>query len=454
MYEDLKDTIFYCVPFVACIVLSAILGYMYYQDKNKRKVVFAIGILLSAFAFYNPLLQSFGEAPLFPQKSWLFVPMALAVLIAALSSLFKVKNFTKPFILFLCGTGAVLGVYFTQLDFGSLYLCLELSFMTIAVPILIFLFVKSRDYKELNFLLATLCFLFQGLVTDLGQSSDIPVMLSIFGAVFVGLMFFNARSVDSTSMASFVVLEKKLDEANQNLKQMQQKLLESERLATIGKLAGLVGHDLRNPLQGIAGAAYYLRTHKEIVENKASNEMLTNIETCVGRSNKIIKDLVEYSQELDLELVAADPRALTERSLAQLESPHNVQVVNQTFPEPMFQVDLNRVARVFVSIVKNAFDAMPDGGRLVITSVKEGANVVFRFEDTGIGMNPETLGKIWMPLFTTKPKGMGFGLAICKRIVEAHGGQIGAESSLGAGSTFTLFFPLKPKLPEKSANLL
>jgi signal transduction histidine kinase len=102
--------------------------------------------------------------------------------------------------------------------------------------------------------------LFQGIVFDLGTSKAIPVMLDLFGVVFIALMF-SEPNTGPSNLAAFVVLEKKLDEANRNLKDIQEKLLKSERLATIGELAGLIGHDLRNPLQGIAGATYYIKTH-------------------------------------------------------------------------------------------------------------------------------------------------------------------------------------------------
>jgi signal transduction histidine kinase len=104
--------------------------------------------------------------------------------------------------------------------------------------------------------------------------------------------------------------------------------------------------------------------------------------------------------------------------------------------------------RVFVNIIKNAVDAMPNGGRLTITSREMKDCVVISFSDTGIGMSREVASKIWTPLFTTKAKGMGFGLPICKRIVEGHGGKITVESISGKGSTFTMTLPIEPKIEE------
>jgi two-component system, sporulation sensor kinase E len=109
------------------------------------------------------------------------------------------------------------------------------------------------------------------------------------------------------------------------------------------------------------------------------------------------------------------------------------------------EVDIDKIKRVFVNMIRNAIDVMPKGGRLTIKSTKLNENVQITFSDTGMGMTKETLEKLWAPLFTTKAKGMGLGLAICKRIVEAHGGSISVESVVGKGTTFAITIPIKPR---------
>ena len=99
--------------------------------------------------------------------------------------------------------------------------------------------------------------------------------------------------------------------------------------------------------------------------------------------------------------------------------------------------------RVFTNIITNAIDAMPEGGKLIITSRKRDDTLEFAFTDTGKGIPDEIKEKIWTPLFTTKSKGMGLGLAICKRMIEAHGGSISVEITVGKGTTFTIKIPLK-----------
>ena len=106
-------------------------------------------------------------------------------------------------------------------------------------------------------------------------------------------------------------------------------------------------------------------------------------------------------------------------------------------------VDIGKISRVFNNLIKNAFDALEKGGQLVISSREINGNVEMEFSDTGTGMTEDTMKRLWVPFFTTKAKGMGFGLSICKRIIEAHGGKISVVSNLGKGTVFTVSFPLK-----------
>lgn len=227
-------------------------------------------------------------------------------------------------------------------------------------------------------------------------------------------------------------------------KLMEKKLLRTERLASIGELAGLVGHDLRNPLSGIRGAAYYLkRKHAEVYDGEDLS-MFDSIDKSINYSNKIINDLLDYSADLCPNLTHITPHALMQASLATVQVPDNVVVIDETSNVPSLLVDEVMMHRGFEGILKNCLEAMPEGGKLHLKSVVEGGFVVFTFADSGLGMNEETLSKLWMPLFTTKAKGMGFGLAICRRIVEAHGGHISAVSAIGQGTTVRVELPLAP----------
>jgi signal transduction histidine kinase len=208
----------------------------------------------------------------------------------------------------------------------------------------------------------------------------------------------------------------------------------------------MVGHDLRNPLTGIAGATYYLKTKLASKEDKKVLEMLKLIENNIKYSDKIIGDLLEYSREIRLEATENTPESMVKEALLAIQVPKKITIVNRVKSKPKLNVDKEKMRRVFINIIKNAFDAMPKGGTLTIESKAAGRSVAFDFSDTGSGMSKETLGRIWSPLFTTKAKGMGFGLPICRRLVEAHGGKINVESQVGKGTKFTVTVPVEPRV--------
>ena len=216
----------------------------------------------------------------------------------------------------------------------------------------------------------------------------------------------------------------------------------NQKLETIREMGGMIGHDLRNPLTGIKGAAYYLRNSKTKL-NETDKAMLKTIDDCVEYSNKIVNDLLDYSGEIRLELMETTPKKLLEISLSTISIPSYVKLVDETKADPQLMVDVGKISRVFNNLIKNAFDALEKGGQLVISSREVNGNVEMEFSDTGTGMTEDTMKKLWVPFFTTKAKGMGFGLSICKRIIEAHGGKFFVVSNLGKGTVFTVSFPVK-----------
>lgn len=244
-------------------------------------------------------------------------------------------------------------------------------------------------------------------------------------------------------------LEALVRKRTRELKASQEKLLKAQRMATIGEIAAMVGHDLRNPLTGIAGAVYYLKMHLAPKLDKKSKEMLEIIEKDVEYSNKIISDLLDMSKEIVLELTEVSPSSLIKEALSRIEVPKNVRVVNRTQGKPKIHVDKDKVKRVFLNIIRNAFDAMPKGGELEISSEEKDGWLEIAFRDTGIGMSREVLKKVWKPFFTTKAKGMGLGLPISKRIIKAHGGYITVRSKKGKGTCFTVKIPINRKRGEE-----
>ena len=240
-------------------------------------------------------------------------------------------------------------------------------------------------------------------------------------------------------------MEKLVEKKSSQLEQTQQQLVKSERLAAIGQVAAMVGHDLRNPLTGINGATYYVK--KKIGPNADPKimQMLDLIERDIQYANKIITDLMDYSREIKLELTETVPNAIVAESVSLVQIPENIEIGNAVQNTPKIKIDVDKMKRVFANFIKNAIEAMPQGGKLAISSQTLDGEVKFKFVDTGAGMTKEVLDKIWTPFFTTKAKGMGLGLAICRRIIDAHVGKVSVESIVGEGTTFTVNLPIETK---------
>ena len=247
-------------------------------------------------------------------------------------------------------------------------------------------------------------------------------------------------------------LEETVLKRTEQLKIAQAELVKSERLAAIGELAGMVGHDLRNPLTGIKNSAYFLKKKGSKISQAQAQEMLEVIDKCVNYSNKIINDLLDYSRQIRLNLEEESPKKLLADSLSMLDIPEKIKILNHLNDEPTVTVDPDKIKRVFINLVKNAVDAMPKGGKITIASKKVNDNLEFSFSDTGEGIADDVLPKLFSPLFTTKAQGMGFGLAICKRIIEAHNGTIAIKTVKEKGTTFTVTLPIEPKFEVGGEN--
>jgi PAS domain S-box-containing protein len=254
----------------------------------------------------------------------------------------------------------------------------------------------------------------------------------------------NAQLIESLREAR-EMLEQKVEERTRELKISQEQLLKAERLAVIGELAGMVGHDLRNPLTSIAGATYYVKKRLDSQTDRKIFEMLELVEKNIAYSNKIIADLLDYSREIKLDLMETTPKTVITETLRLIDFPESIRLVDLTKNKPRIRIDVEKIKRCFVNVIRNAIDAMPNGGKLTIRCEKSDDSLRFALSDTGTGMSEETIAKVWTPLFTTKAKGMGFGLPICKRVVEAHGGSITATSIIGKGTTFIVTLPIEAK---------
>ena len=241
-------------------------------------------------------------------------------------------------------------------------------------------------------------------------------------------------------------LEQRVEERTRELREAQEKIVKQEKLALLGQLAGGVGHELRNPLGVITNALYYLRMVTPDADDKVK-KYLGMIETETHNAEKIISDLLEFARTKSVERQPTAVSDLIKRALLRRPTPMNVNLsVNAPEGLPPVFVDPRQIEQILENLIVNAYQAMPDGGKLTFTVKprKKGKlqYLSIHVKDSGIGISSEDLTKIFEPLFTTKPKGIGLGLAVCRKLAEFNGGTIHVESEPGKGAEFILELPV------------
>ncbi|MBW2306805.1 MAG: HAMP domain-containing protein [Deltaproteobacteria bacterium] len=243
-------------------------------------------------------------------------------------------------------------------------------------------------------------------------------------------------------------LEEMVEERTKDLRDAQDRLLRHEKLAVLGQLASGVGHELRNPLGVIANSTYYLGMKLKDADEKVRKH-LDILRREVKRSNEIITDLLDFSRAKPSSLVESDVNSIIKHALSGSLVPENITVETRLDEKlPGIPVDPDQIRRVFLNILSNAVQAMPEGGRLEISSGAEEDFVEITVKDTGEGIAEENLQKIFDALFTTKAKGIGLGLAIVKSIIDGHKGTIEVKSEVGEGAIFTIRLPLQREIGE------
>ncbi len=245
----------------------------------------------------------------------------------------------------------------------------------------------------------------------------------------------------------------KLEEYAKNLEKLVEErtmqLQHKERLATIGQIAGMVGHDIRNPLQAIVNELYFAKqTMTQVPENKNKQDTLESISIIqeqVDYISKIVTDLQDYAKTLKPEIKEVDLPELIASSFSIIKVPENIVLTVNIEDHLKMRTDPTFIRRTLTNLVNNAIQAMPKGGKLTITASQKENQTTITVEDTGKGIPEEIKPKLFTPLFTTKSKGQGFGLAVTKRLIEALGGTISFESEAGKGTIFFIKFSPKTK---------
>ena len=248
-------------------------------------------------------------------------------------------------------------------------------------------------------------------------------------------------------------LEERVEQKTRELSGAQEEMLRVERMASIGKLAAVVAHEINNPLAGILTYAKLLkkRMSREPEPNAETISMLDLVESESRRCGEIVKNLMTFARPTSMNLEPSDLNAVIDRCVRLVQHQmklKNVELhlnVNQELPH--VRCDPGQIEQVILALVMNAIDAMPNGGNLTVTSRKatNSASVQIEVRDDGVGMPRDVLAKMFEPFFTTKEhgRGLGLGLAISRNIVDRHGGRIEVASEPGHGTMFTITLPLQ-----------
>ncbi len=235
-------------------------------------------------------------------------------------------------------------------------------------------------------------------------------------------------------------------------KDLQKRLIGNEKLSALGRLTANVIHDLKNPITVIAGFAEKLK--KSVPPETKEMEYLDLICLEAKRIEEILTDVLVFSNEPSYLREKMEIYNIIDESLDTYENILKVRSIsiNKLFHDvTQIFIDKRQVKYAINNLISNAIDAMPDEGTLTITTFENYLNeknyVTVEITDTGVGISEENLLLIFEPFFTTKvtKKGTGLGLSITKKIVEGHGGFVKVESSIGKGSTFSLYFPYRAK---------
>ncbi len=233
-------------------------------------------------------------------------------------------------------------------------------------------------------------------------------------------------------------LEQRVQERTAELRAAQADLLKSERLATLGQVSGGIAHEIRNPLNAVRTSVYYLRNVQNPSPEKV-NEHLERIDRQVSMIDNVITALSDIARMPEPAVIACDVKELLSKIVATVSMPANIQIESD-LPDNGFQaaIDPNQVSIVFRNLLRNARDAMPDGGTISIAGQVAADELVIQVSDTGIGIKPDDLARVVEPLFSTKARGMGLGLAISVAILKKNQGRLAVESQLRKGTTFSV----------------
>jgi signal transduction histidine kinase len=277
-----------------------------------------------------------------------------------------------------------------------------------------------------------------GGMQDITQYKEMQAKLEEYAKNLEGLVEEKTKQLTNAQ----VNLEEYAKNLEKLVEERTRQLQDKERLATIGQIAGMVGHDIRNPLQAIVNELYFAKqAMTRVPENKQGTlESISIIQEQVDYISKIVNDLQDYARTLKPEIKEVDLPELIASSFSIIKVPENIVLTVNIEDHLRIRTDPTFIRRTLTNLANNAIQAMPEGGKLTVTVSQKENQTTITVEDTGKGIPEEIKPKLFTPLFTTKSKGQGFGLAVSKRLIEALGGTMSFESEAGKGTVFIINF--------------
>jgi signal transduction histidine kinase len=229
-----------------------------------------------------------------------------------------------------------------------------------------------------------------------------------------------------------------------HLKRAEERLIQAERLSSLGELTAGVAHELRNPLAGIKINTQVLARKKDLSETE--RRILDSTQEGIEKIQKIVEDMLHFARPKAANFEEEDINGVIEKSLSILQAKLKKGNISQVFEQgeglPRLRIDVHQIQQVLINLMLNAIQAMEKGGTLTIrTFLGDGGGVGVAVEDTGVGIPKTHLKKIFDPFFTTKSEGTGLGLSISLKILDNHGATLDVISEEGKGSVFTIHFP-------------
>ncbi len=310
--------------------------------------------------------------------------------------------------------------------------------------------VRGSIITSLIFLVAVLP---RALLFSTYPNPLLRALIFVVFAALIGLFIATALNQFERERKTRIELNaayQKLNKYTQQLKDSQEQLIQSEKLSSLGQLAASIAHEVNNPLSGVLTYTQLLikRVNSDKFSKESALDFLSKMESELTRSTRLIRNLLDFARQSAPALVETDLNDIINRVLeltAHSAQLNKVEVVKELDPSlPKLTADPNQLQQVCTNLIVNAIQAMPQGGKLTLRTSLDNGQLKMEVQDTGYGISPENMRKLFTPFFSTKKevKGVGLGLAVSYGIIQRHRGKIGVQSIEGKGSTFTVYLPV------------